>query len=73
MTPLIKSGEKVTVEPVNPAFVIKDDIVLAKVKGHLYLHLVLATDRHRVKIGNNHGHVNGWTNRSNIFGRISQT
>lgn len=41
MTPKLKSGEAVIVEPITPDTIIrKRDIVLCKVKGHIYLHLV---------------------------------
>jgi phage repressor protein C with HTH and peptisase S24 domain len=69
MTPKIRSGDTVTVEPVDSATVKRGDIVLAKVKGSLYLHLVTATESDRVQISNNHGHVNGWTSRAQIYGR----
>ena len=46
----------------------KKDIVLCKVKGNHYLHLVKAVGKKRVLIGNNHGHINGWT--KNIYGKV---
>ena len=46
------------------------DIVLARVAGAVYLHLVSAVDqaRKRVQISNNRGRVNGWTNHARLFG-----
>lgn len=70
MLPLIRSRDLVVVTPVNRARVEVGDIVLAKVAGAVYLHLVSAVDhaRARVQISNNRGRVNGWTNHSKIYG-----
>lgn len=70
MTPRIKSGQLCTVAPVDPKDIKVGDVVLCKVKGAEYLHLVKAIKNGRFQIGNNHGHVNGWT--SAIFGRLLQ-
>jgi hypothetical protein len=68
--PLIRSRQLVTVAPVDPAELEVDDIVLAKVAGTVYLHLVSAIDRGagRVQISNNRGRVNGWTTHARIYG-----
>lgn len=70
MVPLIRSRQLVTVAPVDPAKVEVGDIVLARVAGTTYLHLVSAVDgaRDRVQISNNRGRVNGWTNRARLYG-----
>jgi hypothetical protein len=70
MVPLIHSRQLVTVAPVDPATVEVGDIVLARVAGTVYLHLVSAIDtaKDRVQIGNNRGRINGWTNRAKIYG-----
>lgn len=70
MEPKILSGQKVTVEPVDPASVRKGDVVLARVRGRYYLHLVKATKLDQVQIANNRGHVNGWTARAQVLGRL---
>jgi hypothetical protein len=70
MTPIIRSRQLVRIEPVDPAVVGKGDVVLAKVAGNYHLHLVSAIQGERVQISNNHGHVNGWTNRGKIYGRV---
>ncbi|NUR64902.1 MAG: S26 family signal peptidase, partial [Streptomyces sp.] len=46
------------------------DIVLARVAGTVYLHLVSSVDlaRKRVQISNNRGRVNGWTSHDRVFG-----
>jgi ApbE superfamily uncharacterized protein (UPF0280 family) len=70
MVPLIRSRQRVVVAPVNPAKLEVGDIVLARVAGTVYLHLVSAVDqaRKRVQISNNHGRVNGWTSYDRVFG-----
>lgn len=70
MAPLIRSRQLVSVAPVDPSKVEPGDIVLAKVAGTVYLHLVSATDpaTGRVQISNNRGRVNGWTTRARIYG-----
>lgn len=70
MVPLIRSGQRVRVGPAVPGRLEAGDIVLARVHGTVYLHLVLAVDapRRRVQIGNNRGGVNGWTSYDRVFG-----
>lgn len=70
MVPLIRSRQRVTVAPVDPAKLEIGDIVLARVAGTVYLHLVSAVDepRKRVQISNNRGRVNGWTSHDRVFG-----
>lgn len=70
MSPLIKSGQLCTVEPVDPATLEAGDIVLCKVRGAEYLHLVKAIQGGRFQIGNNRGHINGWVGASAIFGKL---
>jgi hypothetical protein len=69
MSGKIESGRLCTVEPVDPAAVRVGDIVLCKVRGAEYLHLVKAIQCARFQIGNNRGHINGWITASSIFGR----
>ncbi|MEV7774618.1 S26 family signal peptidase [Kitasatospora sp. NPDC086791] len=70
MVPLIRSRQPVRVAPVDPARLAPGDIVLARVAGTVYLHLVSAVDpaRRRVQISNNRGRVNGWTGHDRVFG-----
>lgn len=72
MTPILKSKQPVICAPVTEETELKKrDIVFCKVKGHYYLHLI-----HAVRpdgsclIGNNHGHMNGWASRNQIFGKV---
>ena len=77
MSGRIESKQLVTVTPLallDPIAV--GDIVLCKVHGKQYLHLVSAlegTTGHllRVQISNNKGYVNGWTRRDNIYGLLT--
>ena len=65
----IESGQLCTVEPVDPAALAVGDIVLCKVNGQEYLHLVKAVQGPRFQIGNNRGKINGWVTANAIFGR----
>jgi hypothetical protein len=64
----VESGQLCTVEPVNPANLSVGDIVLCKVNGREYLHLIKAIQGQRVQIGNNRGRINGWISAGAIFG-----
>lgn len=68
MTPLIESGQMCIVAPVTIQEPTVGDIVLCRVNGADYLHLVKAIQGDRVQIGNNKGHVNRWTRR--VFGKL---
>jgi hypothetical protein len=73
MVPIIRHREAVTLSPVRPELLQKGDIVLARVGGSLYTHRVSAVDHghHRIQIANNHGHVNGWTGYSCVYGIVT--
>jgi translation initiation factor IF-1 len=64
----IESGQLVTVEPVNGKILKKGDIVLCKVNGSQYLHLIKAIQGDRYQIGNNIGRINGWIGMNAIYG-----
>mgnify|MGYP000197629028 FL=1 len=71
MTPILKSGQPVKVIPVTPDVELKkNDIVFCKVAGHYYLHKITSIKGSQYQISNNHGHVNGWVNRRNIYGKV---
>jgi hypothetical protein len=65
----IESGQLCTVEPVDQVTLSVGDIVLCKVNGREYLHLVKAIQGARFQIGNNRGRINGWISANSIFGR----
>lgn len=71
MTPMIFSKQKITVSPIIEDLKI-GDIVYSKVKGKYYFHLISAIDNDRVQISNNHGHVNGWTSKSKVYGIVTK-
>jgi hypothetical protein len=70
MTGKIESGQLCTVEPVDPSTLRVGDIVLCKVNGREYLHLIKAIQGQRFQIGNNRGRINGWVSAGAIFGRF---
>lgn len=72
MTPLIKSGQLCTVSPVGDRQLERKNIVLCKVAGNQYLHLISAIRGDEIQISNNHGRVNGWTSRANIYGVLDR-
>lgn len=75
MVPLIKSRQLVTVVPVLPELVEPGDIVLARVVGSLYLHLVSVVDRERrrVQISNNRGRAKGWTSAAAVSSKCHRS
>ena len=70
MTGKIESGQLCTVQPIDPTELVVGDIVLCKVKGSEYLHLVKAIQGSRYQIGNNRGRINGWIGPNAIFGKL---
>jgi len=62
----IESGQLCTVEPVVHSALSVGDIVLCKVRGNEYLHLIKAISGPRFQIGNNRGLVNGWIGANGI-------
>jgi hypothetical protein len=62
----------VTVEPCDPASLSVGDIVLVRVSGRDYLHLIKAIDRGRFLIGNNRGGINGWVGAHGIYGKATK-
>jgi hypothetical protein len=72
MRPKIESGQLCTVVPVDASSLCVGDIVLCKVGGSEYLHLIKAIHGDRFQIGNNRGHINGWVGRHSIFGRLAR-
>lgn len=71
----IDSGQLCTVEPVvDYDSLTVGDIVLCKVKGNQYLHLITAiqgkNQKLRFQISNNHGRINGWISSNAIYGKL---
>lgn len=65
----IESGQLCTVVPVAAEAIAVGDVVLCKVNGREYLHLVKAIQGARYQIGNNRGRINGWVSANAIFGK----
>jgi hypothetical protein len=76
MRPRVESGQLCTVRPVSATGevrigdIVVGDIVLCRVRGREYLHVVKAIQEDRFQIGNNRGGINGWTSGRNIFGLL---
>jgi hypothetical protein len=64
----VDNGALCTVEPVGERALAVGDIVLCKVNGNQYLHLIKAIRGPSFQIGNNRGGINGWISRSGIYG-----
>src|SRR5437764_2314 len=69
MSGRIESGQLCNVEPVGPADLSVGDIVLCKVWGAQYIHLIKAIQGGRFQVGNNRGRINGWVSAASIFGK----
>jgi len=69
MSGKIESGQLCTVEPADVSTLRVGDIVLCKVNGTQYLHLIKAIQGSRFQIGNNKGRINGWVGANSIYGR----
>jgi hypothetical protein len=70
MSGKVESGQLCTVAPVDAQTLEVGDIVLCKVNGREYLHLVKAIQGPRFQIGNNRGRINGWVSANAIFGKL---
>src|SRR5689334_10553461 len=72
----IGSGDLVTLEPCTLSDIEVGDIVLARIEGrrysHLVLHLVIDCQSDAFLIGNNHGRHDGWIAAENIFGKVTK-
>lgn len=65
----VNDGDLVTLQPCQPDDLAVGDIVLARVHGTDYLHLVKAIGAGRFLIGNNRGGTNGWIGANALFGK----
>lgn len=69
MSGKIESGQLCTVVPVNADELAVGDIVLCKVRGFQYIHLIKARQGDRFQVGNNRGRINGWIGTNSIYGK----
>lgn len=72
MTGKIESWQLCTVEPADQESLKVGDIVLCKVNGKQYLHLIKAIQGKRFQIGNNRGRINGWVGENSIYGKCTR-
>lgn len=61
------AGESVSFRP--HGYSIRGRIVLCKINGVQYLHLIKAIKGNLFQIGNNRGKINGWSEADCIYGR----
>lgn len=74
MTGRISDGDRVTLQPCRAEDIAAGDMVLARIAGrrytHLVLHQVLEREQGRLLIGNNLGGVDGWVTAQDVYGRV---
>ncbi len=74
MSGRISDGDRVTLQPCQAETLVPGDMVLARIQGqqyaHMVLHQVLEREPGRVLIGNNLGGVDGWVAEQDIYGRV---
>jgi SOS-response transcriptional repressor LexA len=64
----VNDGDTVTLAPCEAGSLNVGDVVLVRVKGNIYLHLIKAINGERFLIGNNRGGINGWVGPQAIYG-----
>ena len=67
----INHGAQVTVKPIGDWELQVGDVVLVRIHGREYLHLIKAIQGGRFLIGNNGGGINGWAGRLSVAGIAS--
>lgn len=74
MSGLIADGDMVTLEPYQGTVPTVGEIVLARIEGrrfaHLVLHQILERASGRVLVGNNHGRTDGWISAAEVYGKV---
>ena len=68
----VDDGALVTLQPCVPENLKPGDIVLVRVNGNDYLHLIKAVNKGRFLIGNNRGGTNGWVGPNAVYGKASK-
>lgn len=76
MSPRIKSGQLVKVEPITDYSQVKSgDVVFCRVKGQYFVHLVQSVKKslggYRFQIGNIRNHTNGTIGENNVYGKVT--
>lgn len=67
----IESGQLVSISPVQPDRVKAEDIEFVRWKGNYILHIVKDIGDKGFLIGNNLGKINGWANRKDVLGIVT--
>lgn len=71
MMPILKSGQNHIISPAQWETVEVGDIVYCKIRGRFYTHLVISKNEDKgCLIGNNRGHINGWTKQ--VYGKVTE-
>ncbi len=72
MTGRINDGNLVTLEPCAAEALTAGTIVLVRIQGkrfsHIVLHSILSVEGDRFLIGSHQGRVDGWVDRGDIYG-----
>lgn len=72
----VNEGDLVTLEPCRAEDLAGGDVVLARITGrrysHLVLHLIHAREADKFLIGSKHGRLDGWVESENIFGKVTK-
>lgn len=64
----VNDGDRVTLAPADLEQLQVGDVVLVRVKGNVFLHLIKAKNDGRFLIGNNRGKINGWVGSHSVYG-----
>lgn len=76
MTGRISDGDLVTLAPCRAENLAAGDIVLVRIQGkrfsHVVLHAILSVEGERLLIGSHSGRVDGWVDRGDIYGIVTQ-
>ena len=77
MTGRINDGDLVTLAPCGAEDLAVGNIMLVRVQGkrfsHVVLHGILAVEGERFLIGSHQGRVDGWVDRGGIYGIVTGT
>lgn len=76
MTGRISDGELITLTPCQAADLSVSDIVLVRIQGkrfsHIVLHSILAIEGSQFLIGSHQGRVDGWVEQGSIYGIVTR-
>ncbi len=76
MTGRISDGDLITLVPCRLEDLTTGDIVLARIQGkrfaHVVLHSILTVEGDRFLIGSHQGRVDGWVDRGDIYGIVTE-